>query len=202
MKRVSISSRLLLHCCCGPCATVSIDVFRQMGYEVVTLFFNPNIAPADEYNKRLSAWKTVCEDKGVHGIIREDDEYKPQKDRDRCAHCYQTRLRIASKVAIDINANHFTTTLTISPYQNHALIRAIGDSMRGFRYFDLRDRYRDSLIQSRSLNLYLQRYCGCLESQLEAQWMMKNRREKRRKTYGDCVPWKPDCVLDRDNNRY
>lgn len=168
-----------------------------MDYDTTALFFNPNIAPVDEYQKRLKDWKRVREVKGVKWLIREDEGFEPRTGRNRCGHCYQSRLEVASRVADELGVDVFTTTLSISPYQNHSLIKSIGDSMKGFRYFDLREYFRDSQKQARSLGLYLQKYCGCLESQLEAQWLMKSRREKRRVRHGECMPWKPDCVVDR-----
>lgn len=194
--RVNISSKLLLHCCCGPCSTASIDALRGMGFEITAFFFNPNIQPAGEYQKRLSAWKDVCEIKSVPAIVSEDFSFVPVKGQNRCSHCYFVRLKKTSEKAKELGFEQFSSTLFISPHQNHELTKKIGEKFEGFKYFDLREYYPESRKQAASAELYNQKYCGCLESKLEAEWFRKSRREKRRQKNGLCSSWKPSCVIN------
>ncbi len=168
--------KLLLHSCCAPCTTYSLRRLRDDGYEVKGLFYNPNIHPYTEYRKRLEAFVDYCARVGHDALIV--DEYglrdflsAVRQDFDeRCAVCYEMRLRRAARQAIETGCDAFTTSLTISPYQNHDLIKAVGSSVAEqegveFRYFDFRPGYRESVSISREMGLYRQGYCGCIFSE-------------------------------------
>ncbi|OPZ61716.1 MAG: hypothetical protein BWY85_02320 [Firmicutes bacterium ADurb.Bin506] len=168
--------KLLLHSCCAPCTTYSLRRLRDDGYEVKGLFYNPNIHPYTEYRKRLEAFVDYCARVGHDALIV--DEYglrdflsAVRQDFDeRCAVCYEMRLHRAARQAIETGCDAFTTSLTISPYQNHDLIKAVGSSVAEqegveFRYFDFRPGYRESVSISREMGLYRQGYCGCIFSE-------------------------------------
>ena len=91
---------------------------------------------------------------------------------ERCGDCFQLRLSKTAEVARSKGFTHFTTTLLISPYQKHELLRAVGEAEAEehgveFYYEDFRPGFRDSHQLSRELNLYHQKYCGCVYSEWE-----------------------------------
>ena len=171
--------RLLLHCCCGPCATVVAEHFRREGEEVVGWFFNPNIHPEEEWVRREEALAQAASRMGLpllaSGPGMGFDEFLLAMARQvgrRCLACYELRLRATAREAAKRGFDGFSTTLLISPYQE---VEAIGEIGRkagaefgvGFRYADLRGRYGESTERARELGLYRQNYCGCIFSALE-----------------------------------
>jgi hypothetical protein len=91
---------------------------------------------------------------------------------ERCGDCFRLRLSKTALVAREKGFDAFTTTLLISPYQKHELLREIGEQIAQredveFLYEDLRTGFRESQRISRELNLYHQKYCGCLYSEWE-----------------------------------
>lgn len=191
---MSTFSDILLHCCCGPCATATIDYLQSNGFRVRPLFFNPNIKPEDEHKNRLEAFLLVCSAKKLDPIIIGDDSYIPKSDTSKCGHCFSFRLGKVSEVAIELGFSSFTTSLLISPYQKHDLLRNTGLGFVGFRYFDLRPFYDQSREQAKNLGIYRQKYCGCLQSRIEAKWLAKRNEESRRAKVGPASDWKPDWL--------
>jgi predicted adenine nucleotide alpha hydrolase (AANH) superfamily ATPase len=176
--------RLLLHCCCGPCAVEVADHFRTLGDEVVGWFFNPNIYPEAERRLReqtlaeaaariemplLSAGPGMTLEEFLAVLVPPRAE---SRSGVRCAACYQLRLEATAREAAASRCEAFSTTLLISPYQDMEAIREAGlraGERHGvvFRFEDLRERYPDSCRRSRAMGLYRQNYCGCLFSALE-----------------------------------
>lgn len=193
---MSTSSDILLHCCCGPCSTATIDFLQSNGFSVKPIFFNPNIKPAEEFEKRLEAFKIVCSVKKLEPIIIEEDSYISKTDTSKCGHCFSFRFGKVSEVAKELGYSSFTTSLLISPYQKHELLKNTGLSFDGFRYFDFRPLYDQSRVQAVSLGIYRQKYCGCLQSKVEAKWLSKRSVEARRIKAGPVSEWKPDWVSD------
>lgn len=193
---MSTSSDSLLHCCCGPCSTATIDFLQSNGFFVKPIFFNPNIKPIEEYEKRLEAFKFVCSVKKLEPIIIEEDSYIPKTDTSKCDHCFSFRLEKVSEVAKELGFSNFTTSLLISPYQKHELLKNIGLSFDGFRYFDFRPLYDQSREQAKNLGIYRQKYCGCLQSKVEAKWLLKRFEEAKRIKSGPTSDWKPNWVSD------
>ncbi len=100
---------------------------------------------------------------------------------DRCRTCLHLRLDAAARAAVSLGFRRFSTTLTVSPYQRHDLIRQAGEAAAGthgvrFLYLDARRRFRDSYAESRRLDLYRQAYCGCAASKWEAWGQRLERR--------------------------
>ena len=90
----------------------------------------------------------------------------------RCGYCYQSRLLATADFALAHGFERFSTTLLISPYQHHQLIREIGERIaaeRGleFVYLDLRPGFRAGQEAAREMGLYMQKYCGCIYSEKE-----------------------------------
>ncbi|MGI5939562.1 MAG: epoxyqueuosine reductase QueH [Thermoleophilia bacterium] len=169
---------LLLHICCGPCSSASIPALRAVEREVVGFFFNPNIHPFLEFRERLRGTRKAAAMTGLE--LREDLSYDPASwfadiqsaDGLRCFHCIGMRLDRTAREAADRGYTAFSTTLAISPWQDHEAIRAGGRAAAAchgveFVYEDLRPLYPESRRLSREWDLYRQKYCGCLLSEWE-----------------------------------
>lgn len=171
---------VILHACCAPCAAHVIDIL-SVTYNVSVLFYNPNIYPEAEFNKRYDAVYKLCSVKGSELIVFENSpgqwfeavkgfEDEPEGGR-RCRLCIEMRLKTSAEVALKRKTEQFATTLTISPHKNMETIHAVGRSVAteyGLNFLDTDfrkdDGFRKSCLQSRQLGLYRQRYCGCMFS--------------------------------------
>ena len=149
-----------------------------MGYEVVAYFYNPNIYPESEYQKRLEAERTLCKYFDVELV---EAEYNPQEYYDfvkgfeeepekglRCDKCFELRLLQTAKFAKSIDAEAFTTSIVISPHKNFEKLSQIGEEISkktGIKYLAINFKKKDGFLKtnkiSRELGLYRQNYCGC-----------------------------------------
>ena len=171
-------NKLLVHSCCAHCAAYTVDYWRKQGYEVSTLWYNPNIHPYTEHQHRLEAMKSLAQEMNLPLIIEDGYDiiaYFRQvvgHEAERCQYCFRLRLSKTAETARQKGFNVFTTTLLISPHQKHDLLREIGNELAkekgvDFLYADLRKRYSDSRRMTKGLNLYRQQYCGCVYSEWE-----------------------------------
>jgi len=172
--------KILLHVCCGPCASGVIPELQRLGYEPTALLFNPNIHPHEEFLLRKESALRVLDELGVERVIANDYDQEvflrqarlePGK---RCGYCYRTRFGRAAKEAARLGIGFYTTTLTISPWQDHILIKSTGESLNAgnktqYGYFDFRPQYGFARIKTLELGLYRQKYCGCLLSKSESE---------------------------------
>lgn len=169
--------KLLLHICCGPCAT---EVIRRLkdDYEVVGFYYNPNTYPEDEYNKRLmevqrlsALWRVLVDtgpyDHGRFLELARGLENQPEGGS-RCHACYRLRLEESARRAADNGCTHLATTLTIAPMKRAAVINPIGReaaTRHGLVFIEedwkKRDGFKHSIEISKDLGLYRQNYCGC-----------------------------------------
>lgn len=151
---------------------------KEKGEDITGYFFNPNIHPYQEYQKRLDALKQYSEKAGLKVIYR--DEYLLEeflrnvshRVKERCQFCYSIRLEATAREAKDKAFDGFSTTLLQSTHQNHALIKETGERMAQeigipFYYEDFRQGWRRGLEVSKSMGLYRQQYCGCIYSEKE-----------------------------------
>ncbi len=170
--------RILLHICCANCAIYPLERIGEKGEEAVGYFFNPNIHPYREYQKRLDALKQYSGKVGVKVIYR--DEYLLEeflqnvshRVKERCQFCYSIRLEATAREAKDGAFDGFSTTLLQSAHQNHAVIKETGERIGQkmgipFYYEDFRPGWRRGLEVSKSMGLYRQQYCGCIYSEKE-----------------------------------
>jgi epoxyqueuosine reductase len=175
--------KLLLHTCCGPCASATIPLWQGRGVEVTGFFFNPNIHPLLEWRRRLTGAEDVAAQTGVELVV--DPAYDPAEwfagvatpagwpgEGSRCRRCIGQRLMRAAAEAAARGCDAFSTSLSISPWQDHDAIRAGGAEAAAaydveFLYEDLRPLYGESRRLSREWGLYRQKYCGCLISEWE-----------------------------------
>lgn len=172
-------SSILVHACCAPCATASVERLLAEGESPYLFFKNPNIHPYMEFKARLDSFSEYLRVQGLPGEV--DASYgldsfmngAPDFGRPlRCAYCYEIRMDAAAQAAIRLGISRFTTTLTISPYQDHEAIRAAGVKAAAkhgveFVYYDFRPLYRKSRTMSKEARYYMQKYCGCAFSEAE-----------------------------------
>lgn len=170
------NSGLLMHICCAPCSVYCIDRLRSENIEPVGFWYNPNIHPFTEYKMRKNTLVDYSASIGLKLIV--ENEYGlrsfiqnvyPDFDH-RCGYCYRVRLEETAKYASENGFDSFTTTLLVSPYQNHELIINTAEEMAlkygvKFAYYDFRTGFREGQEKARELGLYMQKYCGCIFSE-------------------------------------
>jgi predicted adenine nucleotide alpha hydrolase (AANH) superfamily ATPase len=170
--------KILMHMCCAPCAVYPTEKLIKEKHEVFGLFFNPNIHPIEEYQKRKETLQQLSKIAGIRiefidGFMQSEWETFKGPDSERCEMCYGIRLQLAAKYALDNGFDAFTTSLLVSPYQKHDLIKELGDKIGGkigipFYYEDFRTGYRAGQNKAKELGLYRQKYCGCIVSYYNA----------------------------------
>lgn len=169
--------KLLLHVCCAPCVPHVYELLSK-DYEVRVLFYNPNIYPKEEYERRRDELRRFCVDEDVMLIEGDYDkdkwaeavgglENEPEGGR-RCGKCFEMRLSEAARRAAEAGCSHFTTALTVSPHKNAETINRAGREAAGRagvefleKDFKKEDGYRMSCELSRGRGFYRQDYCGC-----------------------------------------
>ena len=173
--------KLLLHCCCAPCATYVIDYLKR-DYNLTLYFCNPNIEPLEEYERRKNELNKLLKRASL-----EPDIYLLECDYDnsafkeavlnmsdqpeggtRCGVCYGLRLGETAKRAKSEGFDIFTTTLSVSPHKNVQMINEIGNKAaaeHGVEFlaedFKKKDGYLRSIEMTVKYNLQRQNYCGC-----------------------------------------
>ena len=170
--------KTLLHICCAPCANQCIEVLQGDKLEVTGFWFNPNIHPFTDYRARRNCLREYAEAIALPLIERDDYGLRPfvravAEDIDnRCGVCYEMRLFEAARQASEGGFDSFTSSLFISPYQNHELMketaeRAAAQYGVAFLYRDFRPYFKAGQEKARELNMYIQKYCGCVFSEQE-----------------------------------
>lgn len=171
-------NKIILHACCAICSGYPVSYLKDAGYLVSVYFYNPNIYPAAEYEKRLNAQRTLCSHFKVDIIEGEYEtenfyacarglEQEPEKGK-RCIECFKLRLEKTAKLCVEKGIKNFTTSIVISPHKNFALLSSLGKQIAaqyGLNYIDIDFKKKDGFLKtnkiSRELNLYRQNYCGC-----------------------------------------
>ena len=182
--------KTLLHICCAPCSITCIDTLRQEGIEPVGFWYNPNIHPYQEYKARRDTLEAYAASIGLE--LRMHDEYGLRPfvqavagDIDhRCGYCYRVRMEETARYAAENGYDSFTTSLLISPYQNHEAIRVTAQAMGEkygveFLYRDFRPLFQAGQEFAREHGFYMQKYCGCIFSE-EDRYMAAKRKKKAR----------------------
>ncbi|MDR1736758.1 MAG: epoxyqueuosine reductase QueH [Oscillospiraceae bacterium] len=173
--------KTLLHVCCAPCAVACVKSLEEEGFSPHGFFYNPNIHPFAEYTARLDTLTGFASSNGLALTVRGEYALRPFLSRvwpdktdgeARCAECYDMRMDAAAAFAAENGFQSFTTTLLISPYQRHDLIREkarLAAQKHGvdFLYRDFRPLFREGQRAARELGLYRQKYCGCVFSEGE-----------------------------------
>lgn len=173
---------ILLHSCCAPCSSHVISVLKNY-FDITILYYNPNISPVEEYNKRKEEQinfikKLNCGIK-IMDCDYDNDVYEKcikglEKEKEggaRCHKCFRLRLDKTARLAKMNNFDYFCTTLTVSPYKNSQIINTIGKELMDtydvkwlYSDFKKEDGYKHSIVLSKQYNLYRQDYCGCIYS--------------------------------------
>lgn len=170
---------LLLHSCCAPCSSHCLSVLAPLA-KVTVLYFNPNIFPVEEYEKRKSEQMRfikeaypqvkVCDCDYDHTLfLAAVKGLEGEKEGGaRCTECFRLRLTAAAQAAKTLGCDMFATTLTVSPHKNAPLINEIGREIQareGVEFlpsdFKKKEGYKHSILLSRRYSLYRQNYCGC-----------------------------------------
>lgn len=180
---------LLLHACCAPCSTASLEYLAKY-FDITLFFYNPNISSAEEFQKRLGELERfVKEAPFANGIKIISPEYNhgeflsaaaglenAKEGGERCEKCFRLRLNKTAKQAGKLGFEYFATTLTISPLKNAEKINLCGEDaavVGNVLYLptDLkkRERYKRSIELSSEYGLYRQSFCGCEFSQGRAE---------------------------------
>ena len=169
--------KLLLHTCCAPCSVYCIDSLREEKIEPTVYWFNPNIHPYMEYKARRDCLKEYTKSINVEAIFEENYGLRDFCKNvigdleNRCKnYCYPVRLEQTAKYAKEHGYDCFSTTLLVSPYQNHEALVEVAESMSKkygikFLYRDFRVGFRQGQAKARELGLYMQKYCGCIFSE-------------------------------------
>ena len=171
---------LLLHACCAPCSTASLEYLVKY-FDITLFFYNPNISSAEEFGKRLNELKRFTEEcpfaKDIKIISPEYNHLEflnvvtglenAKEGGARCEKCFRLRLNKTAEQAEKSGFEYFATTLTISPLKNAEKINLCGEGavVGNVIYLptDLkkRERYKRSIELSREYGLYRQSFCGC-----------------------------------------
>lgn len=188
-----------MHTCCAPCFTYIENDLKLNGIknkvgelekvDYTALFYNPNIHPKVEYERRKKAFEFFCELKDCkYDIIDEYDlnNFAKQvvtnvgennKYKVRCEYCYEKRLRKVFEYAKENKFDVVSTTLTISPYQNHKIIKKVAKKLEEefnieFWYNDYTEHFREGQRMARAIEgMYMQKYCGCMFSIDSGKWV-------------------------------
>ena len=173
--------RLLMHICCSNCAVLPLSSMLDKGHGITGLWFNPNIHPEDEYDRRMNAVREMAsvlaidmEYRGGYGL----EEFMRQLEESgagrpgRCRVCYAMRMRETARECASGGYDAFTTSLLISPFQDHDLLVGEAESAARlygarFHYEDFRPVWKDGQAIARGMGFYRQYYCGCVYSKAE-----------------------------------
>ena len=176
--------RLLLHSCCGPCSSYVLEYLTQY-FNVTVLYYNPNIQPEAEYEKRLFYQREVlrhipaaileCSYDGAAFEAAAAGYEDAPEGGERCTRCFLLRLEETARLAAAHGFDYFCTTLTVSPHKDPERINRIGAELAqrcGVRWlpsdFKKRDGYLRSIRLAQEYGLYRQDWCGCSYSRKQA----------------------------------
>ncbi len=179
---------LLLHSCCAPCSSYVLE-YLSSHFDITILYYNPNIAPQEEFDRRVEEQQRLIREMPLHSAVRfivgqyDPNEFyaiaagkeEQPEGGERCFACYRLRLEATAKLAAQKGFDYFTTTLSISPHKNADVLNAIGSELASAYHttylqsdFKKKNGYKRSCELSQIYQLYRQDYCGCVYSKAEA----------------------------------
>ncbi len=177
---VSPKPKVLVHVCCGPDVTMPILALRDE-YEVICFWYDPNIQPKSEYDKRYEAFVKVCEIEGIPYIKWAYDvknfftrirwvEFTPEK-WEKCTYCYDMRMYVAAKLAKRLKIPYYTSSLNTSPKKDLEKLFKMGHKYAekyDITFLDIPFRkkwgFEKSVEYTHEHEIYRQNYCGCIYS--------------------------------------
>lgn len=203
-RKKDIVPTLFLHACCAPCSSYCLEYLLQF-FEITVFYYNPNISPKQEYQKRVKELEHLIERQeelsknavASYPIHFKEGNYEPEKfyqmakgmeelpeGGERCFACYKLRLQEAALEAAKGAYDYVTTTLSISPHKDAQKLNEIGEQMEK-EYnvvwlpsdFKKKNGYQRSCELSKTFGLYRQDYCGCIFSKQEAERRKKCRKD-------------------------
>lgn len=166
---------LLLHVCCGPCSEWPVQALREEGFTLEAYYYNPNIQPQAEWDKRLAAMREAARlhDLPLH-VEGQSEEGRWRRmsslsKEEHCHYCYRRRLGQAAKFARERGFAYLASSLQVSPYQDQELIARCGEEAcraQGLTFVSrpFMERFREGQEMARADGLYRQHYCGCIYS--------------------------------------
>ncbi len=169
--------KVLLHTCCAPCSIKCIEKLKDDNINPTVFWYNPNIHPFKEYQIRRDTLIKYVKNNNIdylehheYGLRHFISDIYPYMGKERCEFCYEMRLSKTAEYAKKIGFDAFSTTLLISPYQRHEMIKKIGEKFEKkynikFLYRDFRPYFSDGQDEARKMNFYMQKYCGCIFSE-------------------------------------
>ena len=168
----------LLHICCAPCSNMCIKSLREEEIAVTGYWYNPNIHPFTEYRARRNCLRDYAAEINLPLIEQNDYALRPfvravaEDIAHRCVKCYEMRLFSAAQTAAREGFDSFTSSLFISPYQNHELMKEVAERAAAeygvaFLYRDFRPYFKEGQAFAREHGFYMQKYCGCVFSEEE-----------------------------------
>lgn len=176
--------KLFLHSCCAPCSSYTLEYLNNY-FDITVYYFNPNISPKAEFDKRYAEQKRliealpskhpiklVCGEYDYNDFLEIAKGYEDVPEGgERCFRCYRMRLESTAKLAKKQGFDYFCTTLSISPLKNSQKINEIGYEVAekyGIKWlpsdFKKKEGYKRSIELSREYQLYRQNFCGCVFS--------------------------------------
>lgn len=189
LSKINSTKKILLHSCCAPCSSYVIT-FLSNYFDITILYYNPNIAPKEEYEKRKQEQiKLIKNINTLHKLDYLDCDYDNnlyneaingyqdcKEGGDRCRICFNLRLEKTAILAKKYKYDYFCSTLTVSPHKNSKIINEIGYNL-GQKYgikwlysdFKKNEGFKQSIELSKKYNLYRQDYCGCIYSKKEKE---------------------------------
>lgn len=176
-----IKEQILLHACCAVCMAYPVEILKKIeekNYEPIVYFYNPNIYPLKEYERRKQELINYCDKKNYKYIIGDYEnkdwlnfiqglEQEPEKGL-RCNKCFEFRLDKTAQTAQKENIKIFTTTLTVSPHKISKNIFKAGQIVAqryGIKFLEIdfkkKDGFKKTMELAKENNFYRQNYCGC-----------------------------------------
>jgi len=171
--------RLLLHMCCANCGALVVERLKS-AYRLEVMFYNPNITPAREYQKRLADVEKLCRAQGlnlIHNARAKKSSFwrgclpkilKAPEGGARCKFCFEKRLEETARQAKAGGYDFWATTLTVGPRKNAKVINSIGQQLAkkyGIMFYadDFKQKggFARSVALSKEAGFYRQKYCGC-----------------------------------------
>lgn len=189
IKQSGVKPKLLLHSCCGPCSSYVLKFLYEY-FDVTIYYYNPNIYPSVEFEKRKNVQVDLINKMGLNiNVIVDNADYQVYLDAVkgytnlkegsmRCYKCYEFRIKKLSEKASELGFDYYTTVMSVSPYKNSEWINELGykyELQSKFLYsnFKKENGYKESIRLSKEYDLYRQDWCGCAFSIVEHEEKIK-----------------------------